>query len=115
MVMWENVLLCAVLFFALYGIMGLIRRLGVLVLRPERPLTTFSVAYVREEDENAEQIIRYFRARADREEVLLLVDNGVSPEQKRVIGKLCEERCDVRFLSEENFTAENCNYRSDDI
>ena len=113
--MWENVLLCAVLFFALYGIMGLIRRLGVLVLRPERPPTTFSVAYVQEEDENAEQIIRYFRARAEREDVLLLVDNGVSQEQKRVIGKLCEERRDVRFLSGENFAAENCIYPADDI
>ncbi len=113
--MWESILLFAMLFFALYGILCLIQRLGVLILRPERPPSTFSLAYVKEEDENAEQIIRYFRARAEREEVLLLVDNGTSAEQKRVINKLCEDRRDIRFLSEENFPAENCICSEDEI
>ncbi len=113
--MENSVLFCAVLFFALYGIMCLIRRLCLLILRPDEPPCTFSLAYLRCGHHNAEQIIRYFRARAEREEVLLLVDNGVDAGEKQVIRKLCENRRDVRFLSEENFSAENCNCSEDEI
>lgn len=108
--MSDSVLLFVVLCFALYGILCLIHRVSLLILEPDRRLHTFSLAYLRHGDENAEQIIRYFRARAGREDVLLLVDSGVDAGEKQVIRKMCENRRDVRLISEENFAGENCNW-----
>ncbi len=113
--MAEGIAFCAVLFFALYGVVCLLRRLVLLVLCPRERLYTFSLAYLRGDTENTEQIIRYFRTKADREDVLLLVDNGVSDQQKEIIGRFCENRQDIRFISDENFVEENCNWGENTI
>lgn len=96
----ECVGFCIVMFLALYGVIGLLRQLSLMALKPPDRLCTFTVAYVNRHTENAEQLIRYFRAQAGKEQVLLLVDNGVTAEQATVIRKLCENRRDIRFLSE---------------
>lgn len=106
--MHESIAFSVVLFFALYGIICLLRRLTLLVLRPTEQLRTFSLAYLRENTQNTEQIVRYFRAKADREDVLLLIDNGVLEEEKQVLRRLCENRRDVRFITAEKFVKENC-------
>ncbi len=113
--MSENIAFCIVLFLALYGILCLLRRLTLLVLRPAQRLSSFSVAYLREGTQDAEQIIRYFRAKADREDVLLLIDNGADEVEKQIVERLCENRRDVRFIRAENFVEENCNYEEDII
>ena len=113
--MAQSVGFCVVLFLALYGVFGILRWLSLQVLKPSEQLRTFTLAYLHKDAENAEQIIRYFRARADKEQVLLLVDNGVSSDAQTVIRKLCENRQDVRFLSAKNFPEENCNYGEDII
>lgn len=109
--MLENITLVAVLLLALYGIACLLHRLILAVLRPVGHIASFTLAFLRADTENPEQIIRYFRAKADKSDVLMLVDNGMTEEQKRIVETLCKNRQDVRLLSDENFVAENCNYQ----
>ena len=106
--MSANVAFCVLLLFALYGIAGLLRRLTILILRPEKPPRTFSLAYLNHDTQNVEQIIRYFRTKAEREDVLFLIDNGVSEAEKTILEKMCAEQSDVRFITAENFVEENC-------
>ena len=106
--MSETLGFCAALFLALYGAACLLHRLSLLILRPTRDVHSFSVAYLREGDENAEQIIRFFRAQARRRETLLLVDDGADRTQCEIAKKLCDGRWDVRFVTAENFVGENC-------
>lgn len=113
--MAEGMGFCVVLFLALYGVFCILRRLSLQILKPSERLCTFTLAYLHKDAENAEQIIRYFRAQAEEEHVLLLVDNGVSPGEEEVIRKMCENRQDVRFLSAKNFPEENCIYGKDII
>lgn len=108
--MLENITFAAVLLLALYGITCLLHRLMLAVLRPVKNIHSFTLAFLREDTENPEQIIRYFRTKADKNDVLMLVDNGMTEEQKRIVETLCRNRRDVRLLSVENFVAENCNY-----
>lgn len=104
----ESIAFCLLLFLGLYGIVSILQRVCIWILRPAGGLSFFGVVYLRRETENVEQIIRYFRAKADKNDVLLLVDNGVEEHEKVVINKLCENRRDVRFISVENFVEENC-------
>lgn len=106
--MAEGFAFVVVLLLALYGTGCLMHRLNLLVLRPEKALSSFSVVYLREDTCNSEQIVRYFRAKADKGDVLLLVDNGVSESEKEAILRLCRGRRDVRFLDAQNFVEENC-------
>ena len=106
--MSEGIAYCIVLFFALYGISVLLRRLTLHILRPQEKLPSFSVAYLRTGKQNAEQIVRYFRAKAEREDVLLLIDNGITEEEKTIVKRLCGDRRDVQLITAENFVEENC-------
>lgn len=106
--MTETLAFSIVLLLALYGVACLLHRLTLLILRPEKQLPSFSVAYLREDTSNTEQIIRYFRAKAGKDDVLLLVDNGVTNSQKEIATRLCSGRRDVRFLDAQNFVEENC-------
>ena len=105
----ETIGCCVMLFLALLGVGCLLRCLCLLILRPTRDMPCFSVAYLRKNDENAEQIVRFFRMRARRGEKLLLVDNGADGTQREIAEKLCADGTDVQFLTAENFVAENCN------
>lgn len=96
--MQETIAFCLVLFLALYGVACLCRRICLWVLRPHNGLSAFSVAYLSEDSENVEQIIRYFRAKAGRKDVLLLIDNGMCVDDIEVITRLCKGRNDVRLL-----------------
>lgn len=113
--MSETIAFCAALFLMLYGVFSIIRQLSLLLLKPSGSLFSFSVAYLHPQSENAEQIIHYFRARAEREDILLLVDDGISNDERAVIEKLCENRRDIRFIGAENFDEENCIYGKDTI
>lgn len=113
--MSEGIAFCIVLFFALYGVICLLRRFCLCVLRPEKGLPTFSLAYLYADTRNTEQIVRYFRAKAEREDVLLLVDNGVTTEEKQVLERLCDGRRDIRFISAEKIVEDNCIYGEDTI
>ena len=106
--MTEGLAFSIVLLLALYGIACLLHRLTLLILRPEKDLLSFSVEYVGEDTHNTEQVVRYFRAKAGKGDVLLLVDNGVTADEKEIITRLCYGRRDVRFLQAENFVEENC-------
>lgn len=106
--MSETIGFCVALFLALYGTASLLHRLTLCILRPERGMHSFSVAYLREGDENAEQLVRFFRARARREETLLLVDNGADSTQREIVRRLCDGQRDIRFITAENFVGENC-------
>ncbi len=113
--MKAEIMLSIVLFLALYGIACLLHRLSVRILQPTVKPVMFEVAYLRADTENVEQIIRYFRMKAEKDAVLLLIDNGVGEEQKAVLERLCADRHDVRFLTAENFVEENCIYRENGI
>ncbi len=106
--MLEGLAFSIVLLLALYGIACLMHRLTLLILRPEKELTRFSVEYLRPDTHNTEQIVRYFRAKSGKGDVLLLVDNGVSSSEKEVVTRLCRGRRDVRLLDAQNFVEENC-------
>ncbi len=106
--MKAEIMLSIVLFLALYGIACLLHRLSVRILQPTVKPLIFEVAYLRKDTENIEQIVRYFRLKAEKNAILLLVDNGVTAEQKAVMERLCASRRDVRFLTAENFVEENC-------
>lgn len=106
--MKEGLAFSIVLLLALYGIVCLMHRLTLLILRPEKDLHRFCVEYLRNDTSNTEQIIRYFRADAGKGDVLILVDNGVSESEKEVIARMCRGRRDVRFLDAQNFVEENC-------
>ena len=106
--MAEGLAFTVVLLLALYGVACLMHYLVLAILRPEKTLCSFSVAYLREDTCNCEQIVRYFRAKADKGDVLLLVDNGVSETEKEIVRRLCENRRDVRLLDAEIFVEENC-------
>ncbi len=111
--MAEAIACFMVLLFALYGVGCLLYRLTLRILRPEQEVARFSVAYLRQDTQNCEQIVRYFRAKADKREVLLLVDNGVADNEKEVVRRLCDTRRDVRLLDAQNFVEENCIYGED--
>ena len=107
--MQESFAFCVVLFLALYGICCLLRRLTLLVLLPRETLHTFSLAYLRKDTQNTEQIVRYFQAKAEKGDLLMLVDNGVSEDEKQVLHRLCANSRNIRLISDENFVEENCN------
>jgi len=113
--MSEGIAFSLVLFFALYGVVCLLRKLTLLILRPAEGLAAFSVAFLRKDTQNSEQIVRYFRAKAERDDVLLLVDNGVTDGEKEVVQRLCRDRTDVRLLDAQNFVEENCIYEEDAV
>ncbi len=113
--MRENIAFVVVLLLALYGIACLLHRFTLKILMPTEKIPTFMLTFIRKDTENVEQLIRYFRAKADKNDVLLLVDNGATKEQKDVIQMLCQGRRDVRFLTAEKFVEENCICDSDTI
>ncbi len=113
--MLEGLAFSVVLLLALYGIACLMHRLTLLILRPEKPLYSFSVVYLREDTRNCEQIVRYFRAKAGKGDVLLLVDNGVLDSEKEIVKRLCRDRQDVRLLDAQNFVEENCICKEDTV
>ncbi len=97
-----------VLFLSLYGVVCLLHKLSLLLLRPQNVFHSFSLAFLSENTQNAEQIIRYFRLKAAKEDVLLLIDNGVLPHEKQVVERMCATCPNVRFLNIEKNTQENC-------
>lgn len=113
--MQTEIMFCVVMVLTIYGVACLLHRLSLHILKPHEQPLCFEVAYLRENTENVEQIVRYFRMKADKGAVLLLVDNGLSDEQKQVVGQLCKYKRDVRFLTMENFVEENCNCGVDGI
>lgn len=113
--MTENIAFVAVLFLALYGIACLLHRLTLKILTPTQKISTFTLSFIRKETENVEQLIRYFRAKADKNDVLLLIDNGATKEQTEIIETFCNGRQDIRFLTAEKFVEENCNCDRDTI
>ena len=108
--MTEGLAFSVVLLLALYGIACLMHRLILLILQPEKPLCSFSVVFLRQDTRNCEQIVRYFRAKAEKGDVLLLVDNGLPDSEKEIVRCLCKDRHDIRFLDAQNFVEENCIY-----
>ena len=98
--MGENIAFAVVLFLALYGVVEIIRHIGFWILKPDRGYAVFWLTYIDADTDNIEQLIRYFRSTATREETLLLVDNGMRADTRAVVEKMTAGYGNIRLLTD---------------